>query len=309
MTAQTVIATELRNAKSGSGGKTRSDYVGYVFIAPAVILFLTFIGLPFLAAIGLSFTHWDLLTPIRFAGADNYAQLVTDGQARQAIGNTFLFAFASVVTHVGVGLLLAVAINSRASRFLTYFLRTAYFFPFLVSWAAVALLWQYVLDPTFGIANHYFGNLGLPTPNWLASPGLALPSLIAVDFWHTIGYTFVILLAGLQTVPRHLYEAATVDGAGAFRRFWHVTIPMMSPTLFFATVITFIGAFQIFDPMVIMTKGGPDGRTKSVVMYTYEQAFQSFQMGYASTIALVVFVVMMLVTLLQFRLSRLWVHQ
>lgn len=308
MAAQTVSARDLGARARTIAPKGRRDHVGYVFIAPAVILFLVFIGLPFLAAIALSFTHWDLLTSIKFAGVDNYVQLVRDAQVRKAVGNTFIFAFASVVTHIGFGLLLAVAVSSRASRVLRYVLRTAFFFPFLVSWAAVALLWKYVLDPTFGIGNYYLHLVGLPTANWLASPSLALPSLIVVDFWHTIGYTFVILLAGLQTVPQHLHEAAKVDGAGALRRFWHVTLPMMSPTLFFATVITFIGAFQIFDPMVIMTQGGPDGNTESVVMYVYQQAFQSFQMGYASTVALIVFVVMMLVTLLQFRLSRLWVH-
>jgi multiple sugar transport system permease protein len=179
----------------------------------------------------------------------------------------------------------------------------------LISWAAVALLWKYVLDPSFGIANYYLHLVHLPTSNWLASPSLALPSLIVVDFWHTIGYTFIILLAGLQTVPAQLNEAAMVDGAGPWQRFWHVILPVMSPTVFFATVITFIGAFQIFEPMLIMTAGGPNGATDSIVLQIYSQGFQSFKVGYASALALVVFAVIMSVTLLQFRLSRYWVHQ
>ena len=289
--------------------RKRRSWAGYLFVTPAVLLFLVFIAGPFVAAIVLSLYQWDLLTPAAFVGLDNFVQLVGDPDLRRALVNTFVFALASVVTHIGIGMLLALAVNRRMSSAVRYFVRTAFFFPFLVSWAAVSLLWRYVLDPTFGIAGHYLERLGLEAPNWLSSPSLAMPALIAVDWWHTIGYTFVILLAGLQTVPSGLLEAARVDGANAWQRFWSVTLPLMSPTIFFATVITFIGAFQIFEPMFIMTGGGPDGATRSIVMYTYEQAFQRFQVGYASSVALLVFVVVMAVTLLQFRLSRRWVHQ
>ncbi|MGA8117797.1 MAG: sugar ABC transporter permease [Actinocatenispora sp.] len=289
--------------------RVREQLTGYLFISPALLLFLLFIAAPLVAAFALSMFSWDLLTPPRFVGLANFHRLLNDGETVRAVGNTFVFAIASVVSHVGIGLLLAVGVSRVMVRGSKYFVRTAYFFPFLISWAAVALLWKYVLDPSFGIAAHYLGTVGLPTANWLASPTWAMPTLIVVDFWHTIGYTFIILLAGLQTVPTHLYEAATVDGASAPRRFWHITLPMMSPTLFFATVITFIGAFQIFDPMLIMTKGGPDGATESMVLYTYEQGFRAFHVGYASALSLVIFVVMMAATALQFRLSRRWVHQ
>jgi multiple sugar transport system permease protein len=294
-----------------SQGRSRSrhDLAGYAFVSPAVVLFVVFIGGPFLAAIVLSAFRWDLLTEVEFVGWENVAKVVTDTTARTAILNTFVFAVASVVTHIGIGLALAIGVDRRMHGGLRYFLRTAYFFPFLISWAAVALLWKYVLDPTFGIATHYLQQLGLPTANWLTSPVWAMPALIVVDLWHTIGFTFVILLAGLQSIPPHLYEAALIDGAGPWQRFWHVTVPMLSPTLFFATVITFIGAFQIFEPMFIMTEGGPLGRTESIVMHTYETAFRNFDVGYASTLTLVIFVVMMVVTLVQFRLSRRWVHQ
>lgn len=304
----------LRGGRSAGAGGTargvaRGRIAGYLFIAPAMVLFLVFIGGPFLVAVGLSFFNWDLLTTPTFAGLGNFRKLVGDAEARRALANTFVFAFASVVTHIGFGLALAVAVHRKISRALRYIVRTSFFFPFVVSWAAVALLWKYVLDPSFGIVNYYFGLLHLPTANWLASPSWALPSLIAVDFWHTIGYTFVILLAGLQTVPAQLQEAALVDGAGPWQRFWHVTLPLMSPTVFFATVITFIGAFQIFEPMLIMTGGGPGRATESIVQYIYSQGFQAFSVGYASALALVVFCVIMAVTLLQFRLSRLWVHE
>jgi multiple sugar transport system permease protein len=219
-----------------------------------------------------------------------------------------VFTFWSIVLHIGLGLLLALGVNRQMPEPLRYFLRTAYFFPQLVSWAAVALLWRYILDPNFGLANFYLGALHLPTPTWLTSPQLAMPALILVDLWRTLGFIFIVLLAGLQTVPRDLQEAATLDGAGAFRRFWHVTLPMLSPSLFFAVVINFIGAFQIFEPMYIMTSGGPGASTESVVMLVYETAFRGFDMGYGSAIAILILAVIMVATLTQVRFSRYWVQ-
>ncbi|TCO13518.1 multiple sugar transport system permease protein/sn-glycerol 3-phosphate transport system permease protein [Kribbella steppae] len=298
-----------QRAQEKTSAQRRDWLPGYLFISPAVLLFLVFVAAPLVAAFGLSLFHWDLLSTPEFAGLDNFRQLVTDGDTIQAVVNTLVFATASVITHIGFGMLLALGVHRTMTRGTKYFVRTAYFFPFLVSWAAVALIWKYVLDPTFGLATHYLSSIGLPTTNWLASPTWALPTLIVVDWWHTIGYTFIILLAGLQTVPAQLHEAARVDGANAWWRFWSVTLPVMSPTIFFATVITFIGAFQIFDPMLIMTNGGPDGATRSIVMYTYEKGFQSFEVGYAAALSLVLFVVIIIATGVQFRLSRRWVHQ
>lgn len=282
---------------------------GYLFISPVIVLFVTFIAGPLLATIAFSFVKWDLLTEPSFAGFDNYARLATDPVIGRVLANTFIFAFASVVSHVGIGLLLAVAVNRQINRIVQYWIRTALFFPFLISWAAVSLIWKYALDPNFGFINHYLQQLGFNPPEWLVDPNWALPALIGVDWWHTIGYTFVILLAGLQTVPRELHEAAMVDGAGAVRRFWSVTIPAMSPTLFFTMIITFIGAFQIFDPMYIMTNGGPGDATRSIVQYLYEQAFKAFDVGYGAVVAIIVFVVIVVVTLIQFRLSRKWVTE
>jgi multiple sugar transport system permease protein len=281
---------------------------GWLFISPALLLFLMFILGPFVAAMALSFYSYDLLTPAEFIGLDNFKALLGDQLLIKSLGNTFIFAFASVVTHLVGGLLLALAVNRGLNRVLSYFVRTAVFFPFLISWAAVALLWKYVLDPTFGIFSYYLGVIGITAPGWFTDPAWALPSIIGIDFWHTIGYTFLIMLAGLQTVPAEMTEAALVDGANGFQTFFHVTLPLMTPTMFFASVITFIGAFQIFDPVQIITQGGPNDSTITAVMYLYQTGFQAFQIGYASTIALVVFAVIMLVTLLQFWGSRKWVH-
>jgi multiple sugar transport system permease protein len=298
--------TRSRHRRPSSGRNT--PLAGWLFISPAMLLFLLFILGPFIAAMALSLYSYDLLTPAQFVGLKNFRALGSDDLLLKALENTFVFAFASVVTHLVGGLLLAVAVNRGLNKVLSYFVRTAVFFPFLISWAAVALLWRYVLDPTFGIVSFYLGKIGITAPGWFTDPAWALPSIIAIDFWHTIGYTFLIMLAGLQTVPAEMTEAARVDGASRLQTFVFVTVPLMTPTLFFASVITFIGAFQIFDPIQIITGGGPNDATISAVMYLYQTGFQAFQIGYASAIALVVFAVIMIVTLLQFWGSRKWVH-
>lgn len=295
-----------RRARSGRAG---AWYAPYLFVAPALLLFLLFVAGPAAGAIVLAFLNWDLLGPASFAGTENFSKLVNDPELRNALGNTFVFTFWSIVLHVVVGTAMALVVNRRLHRATRYFLRTAFFFPFLISWAAVALIWQYALDPTFGIFNFYAGKIGLPEEGWLVSSTLAMPALILVDLWHTIGFAFVVILAGLQAIPRELHEAALVDGASAWRRFWHVTVPMLSPTLFFVCVISFIGAFQIFEPMFIMTRGGPGGSTISIVQYLYETAFRDFQVGYAAAIALLVFAIILLATLVQFRLRRRWVFE
>lgn len=287
----------------------RQWWLGYAFISPAMVLFLTFILGPFIAAMWLSLFSWDLLTPAEFVGVDNFVRLFQDALLWRSLGNTFIFAFASIVTHLVAGIVLALAVNRAMNRALNYFVRGAVFFPFLISWAAVALLWKYVLDPAFGLVSYYLGLIGIESPNWFTDPAWALTGIIAIDFWHTIGFTFLILLAGLQTVPKELLEVAKTDGANSWQTFWNVTIPLMSPTIFFATIITFIGAFQIFDPVQIITQGGPDDSTLTVVMYLYRMGFQAFQVGYASAIALVVFIVIMGVTILQFVGSRKWVYK
>ncbi len=286
----------------------RETVAGYLFLSPAILLFLVFIAGPLGGAIVLSLFEWDLLTPARYVGLQNYRELFRDDEARTAIVNSFVFTFWSIVLHLGLGMLLALAVSRTMSPVLRYFLRTAFFFPLLISWAAVSLIWLYILDPSFGFFNYYVEQVGLTPESWLVSPTWAMPAIILVDLWHTIGFTFIILVAGLQGVPGHLYEAAMIDGAGPLRRFWNVTIPMLTPTLFFVVVLNFIGAFQIFEPMFIMTQGGPGDATKSIVFQIYETGFRSFEMGYASALALVIFVVIMIVTLLQLRLSRYWVH-
>ncbi|MCU1477088.1 MAG: hypothetical protein JWQ64_1781 [Subtercola sp.] len=277
-------------------------------LSPSVLLYIAFVAMPLVAAITLSFFKWDLLTAPQFAGLANFVELATDGTTFRAIGNTFLFAIATVIFHMVGGLLLAIALNRPLNRLLRKVLSAAIFFPVLMSWAAVSLIWRYALDPNFGFVNYYLKQLGLTPPNWFADASSAMPSLIGIDVWHSLGYTMVILLAGLQSIPPTLYEAARLDGAGPVRQFWSVTVPLLSPTLLFASIISFVGAFQIFDPMFIITKGGPDNSTLSVVQDVYYSAFRDFDMGYASAKSLIIVAVILIVTMLQLRLSKRWVN-
>jgi ABC-type sugar transport system permease subunit len=290
------------------GARREEALFAYLFISPALLFFLVFIAAPTLAAVAISLLKWNILGTPSFVGLANFGRLLQDDTLKTVLANTVVFTFWSIVLHIGFGLLLALGVNRQMPEPLRYLLRTAYFFPQLVSWAAVALLWRYILDPNFGLVNFYLGSLHIPGPTWLTSPQLAMPALIVVDLWRTLGFIFIVLLAGLQSVPRDLQEAATLDGAGVFRRFWHVTLPMLSPSLFFAVVINFIGAFQIFEPMYIMTSGGPGTSTESVVMLVYETAFRSFDMGYGSAIAILILAVIMVATLTQVRFSRYWVQ-
>lgn len=287
--------------------RRREAFWAYLLLSPAIILFLVFIAGPLIGAIVLSFFEWDLLTDAKYIGTTNYRELMSDDKMWQAVRNTFVFAFWSLVLHIGVGLALALMVQRAIPGVLKYFFRTAVFFPVIMSWAAVSLIWLYILDPNFGFINYYLEKLGIPTKSWLLMPDTAMPALILVDLWKTIGFTFILLLAGLQSVPDHLYEAAKIDGAGSVNRFFNVTVPMLSPTLFLTSVLTFIGAFQIFDPMFIMTEGGPMGRTTSVVLHIYLTGFKRFEMGYASAMAIIVFLIILAMTLIQMRLSRHWV--
>jgi ABC-type sugar transport system permease subunit len=297
----------LQQSSLPAAVRRREAVVAYALLTPAIVLFLVFIAGPLIGAIVLSFFEWNLLTDAKFVGIDNYRSLIQDEAALKAVRNTLVFAFWSLVTHIGLGLLLALVVQRSIPAVLKYAFRTAIFFPVIMSWASVSLIWLYILDPNFGFINYYLEQLGIPTRSWLLVPDTAMPTIILVDLWKTIGFTFILILAGLQGVPAHLHEAAKLDGAGSLRRFWDVTLPMLSPTLFMTAILTFIGAFQIFEPMYIMTNGGPLDETVSIVMEIYETGFRRFEMGYASALAIGVFLVILLVTLLQMRLGRYWV--
>lgn len=287
--------------------RRREAIAAYVFLLPTLAGFLVFVAGPLLAAIALSFFDYDILSPPRFAGLSNFAQALGDSRLLTVYRNTIVYVVAWTALDLMLALLLAAGINRAMHAAFRYLFRTAYFFPVMTSTASVALIWSFLYHTDLGIINYYLSGLGLPKVPWLTSSQWAIWSIVLLQLWKSVGFNMVLLLAGLQNIPRHLYEAAAIDGAGGWAIFWRITLPMLSPTLFFAMVITVINGFQVFDAAFIMTQGGPGDASRTVVMYIYENGFRFFKMGYASTVALSLFLVILVLTIIQFRVGRAWV--
>lgn len=294
---------------AGHRSARRADALtGFLFISPALTGYLIFVLGPVVAAFALSFTRYDILTAPRFVGFDNYARLFADPRLLQTYANTVVYVIAAVVLMNGLAVVLAVLLDRHLPGPIRYVLRSAYFFPSLVALVYVSIIWQALFQRDTGIVNYYLTQLGLPRIDWLNSPDWAKVSVIIVDVWRNVGFGLLIFLAALQEVPRDLVEAAQVDGAGPRTIFRRVTLPLISPAIFLNVTLTIIGAFQIYESVIVLTGGGPGDASRSVTMYLAEQAFTNFQMGYASAIAMTLFVVIMALTLLQFRLRARWVH-
>jgi multiple sugar transport system permease protein len=287
--------------------KVREALWGYLFLLPNILGFLAFSIFPLLFAIGLSFTRWDLISKPAFIGLGNYEKLFMEDESfRIAVKNTLVFTAMSVPAGTIISLILANVLNQKIRG--TTFYRTAYFLPVVSSSIAIALVWAWVFNPDFGLVNEMLSIFGLPRLKWLASSTWALPAVVIVSVWRGIGPSTVIFLAGLQGIPEELYDAGKIDGANARQLFRHITIPMLSPTTFFVIVVSIIGSFQVFDLIFMMTQGGPGRASLVLVYYIYQHAFRWFGMGYAASIAVVLFIVIFVLTLIQLRLSGRWVH-
>lgn len=280
---------------------------GYAFVAIPVLGLLVFAVGPMIASLYLSFTRFEVLTPPHWVGLDNYARLFTrDFFVWRTLANT-AFYLLGIPIGITLSLLLALALNQKLR--LEGFFRTVYFIPSVCSIVAAALLWKWIYNADYGLINTYLRALGVADPPaWLASPHLVKPALVVMGIWSGLGYNMVLFLAALQGVPRSLLEAAELDGAGTWRRFRHVTLPAISPMTFFIAVTSVIGGLQSFDQVYVMTRGGPEFRSATFMLYLYLTGFQHFQMGYASAMAWVLGVLVMIVTVLQFRLAKRWVH-
>lgn len=286
----------------------REALTGYAFIAPSVIGFLLFVLGPLIAAVALSFTRYNVLRPPRFIGIDNYVRLFSDSRLLQAYANTFVYVIAAVVLINTIALAAAVLINQHMPRWLTYVFRSAYFFPYLCALVFVSIIWQALFQRDTGIVNFYLAGLGVPPVDWLNSPAMSKVTVIIVDTWRNMGFAMLIFVAALQEVPKEMTEAAEVDGASPWQRFRSVVFPMISQATFFNITTTIIGAFQIYESVIVLTRGGPGDSSRSVVMYLTERAFSDFNMGYASAVAVTLFLIILSVTLVQFRIRRSWVH-
>lgn len=277
----------------------------YLCLLPWFIGFLSFVLGPMVFSFGLSFYEADLLTQNYFVGLRNYQELFQDELFWQSLKVTVIYAFGAVPLGAALALLIALFLNQNIPGLGIW--RTIYYLPAVVSGVAVSLLWLQVFNPRAGLINNALAVFGIQGPAWLFSSTWALPSLIIMSIWG-VGANMLLYLAGLQGIPTHLYEAATIDGANALRRFWHITIPMLTPTIFFNVIITLIGSFQFFTQAYVMTEGGPNNATLSMVLYLYRKAFQQIRFGYASSVAWVLFAIIISFTLLLQYSSRHWVY-
>lgn len=304
--AQFSVKTALANSMRTEA--QREAIAAYLFILPTLIGFLVFIIGPIIAAIFLSFTNYDLLTPPVFTGIQNITRMFTDPRLKIVYFNTVYLTILAVSGNNLVGLILAVLINQKMSGVLRYFFRTAYFFPVLISLAYCAIIWQFMFQKDTGLINYYLGLIGISPLHWLGNKDLVKPAVIILDVWKNCGFCMIVYLAGLQGIPSEYYEAAAIDGANRFQIFRRITLPLITPTLFFLVIINMIGALQMFDSVYVLTAGGPGDASRTIVMYIYQEAFQNFRMGYASAVALTLFIMIMGLTLVQFRMSQSWVH-
>ena len=284
----------------------RKAATAILFLAPSLVPLLLFMLGPMAGSLGLSLFRWDLLRPPKFIGLTNFANVLADPAFQAAVGHTLFFIVGYLPLVYGGGLVLALALNQRL-RGLAFF-RAAYFLPVITSWVVVAIMWRWLLNPGTGIVNFALGLVGMQGPGWWTDPSWAMPSIIIASAWKDLGYVMVILRAGLQAIPPEYYEAASVDGASRWTRFRHITLPLLSPASFFVLIISLINSFQVFDQVQVMTAGGPAGASSVVVQQIYVDAFRYSEMGYASAMSWVLFVVILAVTVIQFRLQRRWVN-
>ena len=288
--------------------RTRQTAIAYLFVSPALLLYTAFIGVPLIGIVVISFTQWNLITPPRAAGLSNYRLLAHDGDLGRTLLNTFYFDIMTTAIHLLLGLGLALGVVSVRSRVARYWIRTAVVTPFMLSAGVVALMWSYLLADQTGPFNYYLHKLGITGPNWLASSTWSLPGLVIIDVWATVGFTFIIFVVGLQSIPRDLYEVARTEGANEFQVFRYVTLPLLSPATLIASVTAFVGAFEIFTWPLIDTNGGPGIATQTMLLYIYRSAFQNYQFGYSSVVSLINIAILVSFLMVSGLVARRWVH-
>jgi multiple sugar transport system permease protein len=295
-------------ALSVSPGSSAPRGFAWWFVAPALVVIAVFFVLPVLAALAISLTDFDIyaladLSNLRVVGFRNYAELLQRPLFWKALGNTLYFVAVGVPLSLGASLCAALLLNSKLARFRPFF-RTALFAPVVTTVVAVAVIWRYLLATRDGWLNYALGAFGIAPIDWLGDPRFAMPAIILFAVWKNFGYNMVILLAGLQNIPEEIYEAARIDGASAFERFRYVTLPMLAPILSIVAILTVAGYFQLFAEPYVMTQGGPLQSTLSVLYLMYEEGFKWWNLGSASAVAFLLFVLIFAVTLLQSRAAR-----
>ena len=301
-------AGQAKRAKGRRSNRRQEMLAGYGFVLPAFLALLLFLIVPILAALVLVFMNYDVLSPPTFAGLSNITRLFSDQRMLLTYWNTFRFVFFATLFNNVLGLLLAMAVNRAMHPVFKYVFRTAIFFPVLTTAASLALVFNFLLTQDRGVVNFLLQQVGLQPVPWLSSSSWAMVSVVMFDVWRACGYLMVIYLAGLQGIPDVLYEAAQIDGANQWQSMRYITLPLITPTAFFCVIISLIGASQVFDNVWVLTGGGPGDATRLIVLYIYEVGFKRYEMGYAAALSLTLFLVLIALTIVQFRVSRRWVH-
>ena len=291
-----------------SAGRLGPDsWWAWLFLAPTVLGLAVLSAGPIIASFGISLTDWDLLSPAEFVGLDNFATLLSNDRFLLALRNTAFFTLTSVPLGLILGLGLALALDQPIRGIAI--IRTAYFLPVVTSTTAIALVWLWIYSPQGGLLNAVLGVFGIPPEKWVSDPFWSMPSIVAMSVWQGLGTTVIIFLAGLQGIPQEFYDAAAVDGAGRWARFRHVTVPLLTPTIFFTGILAFIGAFQVFDQVYVLARPGePSRSTITLVYFIYEAGFDNFKMGLAAAASWILFLIVAILTILYFRSQRRWVH-
>jgi multiple sugar transport system permease protein len=284
----------------------RKVAVAAAFLAPSLVVLVGFWIGPMLGTVWVSLQDWNLIGTPTFVGLDNYTELATDIDFRAALGHTLLYLALYLPLVMVLGLAVALLLDRAMPG--TRVFRAIFFLPVISSWVAVSLLWKWILNPANGLLDRALAAVGIDGPGWWTSPDWAMPAIVLASVWKDLGFVAVILLAGLQAIPPDLYEAAQLDGAGGWQRLRSVTLPMLSPSLFFVVVLSLINGFQVFDQVWVMTQGGPAGATSVVVEQIVKYAFSYGRVGYASAMSIVLFAIIMIITLVQVRLQKRWVH-
>jgi multiple sugar transport system permease protein len=281
---------------------------GYLFVVPSFVLYALFVLVPVVITIILSFTYYDISFGADWVWFENYQRFFGESRSVTIFWNTLRFAFFAVTGNVLVGLLLALALNRAMPAPLLYFFRLAFFLPVIISAAFVAVVWSYFYAFDFGVINYYLQQLGIPAVPWLTSSKVAMTSIVIMDVWKNTGFFMIILTAALQGVPQPIRDAASMDGASPWRRFTRIILPYISPVLFFCIVFATIGALQVFESIVILTDGGPGDSTRSLSIYLVNEAFGSFELGYAAAVSVIMMGLILVVTTIQLVGSRRFVE-
>ena len=296
----------MKNTGSyGDRKRRRDNLAAYAFLAPALVSFILFIGIPVIVAGVLSFFDYNLINPPTFIGLKNIKKMLADRGLRQAFANTFKFLLILCPIHCGLGMVLAFLVY-RAGRF-QYFFRSAIYFPTIVTTASVAIAWGYLFSTDTGAINYFVRLLGESNIPWLTNRVVVYVTIALFSFWKFIGTTFLYYYIGLQNIPTGYYEAAEIDGANVFQCFRHITLPLLSPTIFFVLITNVVNVFQIFDEPYLLTNGGPGSATKTIALEIYQTAFQDMNIGYGGTISFALFLIILVITVLQYVGQNKWV--